>query len=148
MKARGFFGVGIFNPKFAENVGSLWRTADLLGADYFFTIGARYERQASDTMNSTRHTPLWRFDDIDHFFAAMPRESLLVGVELAENAKPLADFPHPERACYLFGAEDNGIPPKVLARCHHVVVLPGRYSMNLACAGSIVVYDRVTRRAS
>lgn len=142
----GHFGVAIFNPKFAQNVGSLWRTADLLGADYFVTIGTRYEKQSSDTMHSWKHTPLWSFDDFETMREAMPREALLVGVELADTATPLERFEHPERACYLFGAEDNGLPPKILARCHHVVVLPGRHSMNLACAGSIVIYDRVTRR--
>lgn len=147
-RLRGHFGVAIFNPKYAQNVGSLWRTADLLGADYFVTVGSRYEPQATDTMSSWKNTPMWRFCDFDTMREALPREALLVGVEIAENAVPLKDFGHPVRACYLFGAEDNGLPPKILAACHHVVVLPGAASMNLACAGSIVIYDRVARGAS
>ena len=144
-ESMGFFGLGVHNPKFAENVGSLWRTADLLGCDFFFTIGNRYAPQSSDTRKSWKRIPLFEFPTLDAAFEAMPRETLLVGVELSPDATPLERFRHPERACYLLGAEDNGLPPKIIARCHHVVVLPGEQSMNLACAGSILVYDRVTR---
>ena len=35
----GFFAVGVYNSKSAENVGTLWRSAFQLGAAYIFTIG-------------------------------------------------------------------------------------------------------------
>ena len=37
----GFFAVGVYNSKSADNVGTLWRSAFQLGAAYIFTIGAR-----------------------------------------------------------------------------------------------------------
>lgn len=144
-RVRGHFGVAVHNPKTAANVGSLWRSADVFGADYFVTIGSRYDPQCSDTMSSWKNTPLWRFDDFETLRDALPREAVLVGVEMSPNATPLAQFSHPLRACYLFGSEDNGLPRKVLDLCHHVVVLPGCVSLNLACAGSIVLYDRIAR---
>lgn len=51
---------------------------------------------------------------------------------------------HPLRALYLLGAEDHGLPPEVLARCHEVVQVPSPspYSLNVAVAGSLVLYDR------
>ena len=36
----GFFAVGVYNSKSADNVGTLWRSAFQLGAAYIFTIGA------------------------------------------------------------------------------------------------------------
>ena len=32
MEKRGYFGIGIMNPKTEMNVGSLWRSANILGA--------------------------------------------------------------------------------------------------------------------
>ena len=42
----------------------------------------------------------------------------------------------------LLGAEDHGLSKAALARCQHLVQLPGRASLNVAVAGSIVLYDR------
>ena len=36
---------------------------------------------------------------------------------------PLASFEHPERAIYLLGAEDHGLPPAIVRQCSHVVSL-------------------------
>jgi len=47
---RGFFGIGIQNIKTESNIGTLWRSANILGADFIYTIGKRYKKQSSDTM--------------------------------------------------------------------------------------------------
>lgn len=142
---RGFFGIGIERSKTPVNVGTLWRSAGILGASFIFTIGRRYPRQASDTIKSWRHIPLWTFETLDDFYEHLPYDCQLVGVELDERAKPLATFKHPERCCYLLGAEDHGLTNAAIERCHRLVVLPGDYSLNVATAGSIVLYDRVTK---
>ena len=41
MRNKGYFGIGIINPKSKTNVGSLWRSANILGASFIFTIGKR-----------------------------------------------------------------------------------------------------------
>ena len=33
-----YFGIGIYKPKTQENIGSLWRTAYILGASFIFFI--------------------------------------------------------------------------------------------------------------
>ena len=33
---RGYFGIGIHCPKVTKNIGTLWRTAHILGADFMF----------------------------------------------------------------------------------------------------------------
>ena len=30
---RGYFGIGIYGPKMTKNIGTLWRTADIFGAE-------------------------------------------------------------------------------------------------------------------
>lgn len=139
---RGFFAVGIVQGKTVENLGTLWRTANLFGAAFIFTVGRRYKRQCSDTMQTPRHVPLFHFDTVDDLIEHLPDSCPLVGVELNEDATPCHLLKHPERACYLLGAEDNGLSKADQAKCHEIVKLPGDYSLNVAVAGSLVIYDR------
>lgn len=140
--SRGFFGIGIYHPKNSINIGTLWRTANILGASFIFTVGARYRKQSSDTMQTPRHIPLTHYKDFDDLKAHLPDSCMLIGVELSEEAQDLKAFDHPQRACYMLGAEDNGIPPAILAKCHKVIRMAGESSMNVAVAGSIVMYHR------
>lgn len=147
---RGFFGVAVWQPKTESNIGTLWRSAFLYDAAFIATVGARYERQSSDTPGTANHIPLQHYSDLDDLVAHLPHSCPLIGVELAESAVPLPAFPHPQRALYLLGAEDKGLPAKVMARCHQVVQIPGvrDWSMNVAVAGAIVMYDRHTKQTA
>jgi len=146
---RGQFGVGVYRPKVSENVGTLWRAAHLYGASHLFTVGARYQRQASDTSKAWQSVPAFAYDDADDFLTHRPFDMPLVAVELSDRAVPLGRFEHPERAVYLLGAEDHGLPPWLLDRCEHVVQVETAqpWSMNVAMAGSLVMYSRHLQRA-
>ena len=144
--SRGYFGIGIYNGKTTSNIGTLWRSANILGDDFIFTIGKRYQKQCSDTMKTPRHIPLFQFNDWADFFQHIPYGCPVVGVELDERAEPLETYQHRERCIYLLGAEDHGIPPEILHRCVDVVQLMGDYCMNVSVAGSIVMYDRAAKR--
>jgi tRNA G18 (ribose-2'-O)-methylase SpoU len=145
--SRGFFAVGIYHPKTEANVGTLLRSATLYGAAYVFTIGRRYRPQASDTPKTPLHTPLFHYEDLDGALRGLPWSTPLVGVELDPRARPLRRFAHPPRAAYLLGAEDHGLPPQVTDRCHALIQIesPGLASMNVATAGTVVLYDRYVR---
>lgn len=145
---RGYFEIGIVNGKTPANLGTLWRSAYQLGAAGIFTIGRRYKPQASDTTQAWRHVPLRTHLTFDAFLAAQPRSCPVVAVEM--GGLPLTRFTHPERAIYLLGAEDGGIPPGLLQQCQFVVSLPAcrSESYNVAVAGSLVMFDRQTKRAA
>jgi tRNA G18 (ribose-2'-O)-methylase SpoU len=138
--SRGYCGIGIFHGKASVNIGTLWRSAAILDADFIFTIGRRYKDQPSDTGKSWRSIPLWTFPTIDDLI--LPRGAQLIGVELDDKATPLRNFYHPAQAVYLLGAEDHGLSAEAIVRCHRLISLPGDYSMNVAVAGSIVLYER------
>ena len=138
---RGYFGVGVFQPKFCENVGTLYRSAHIFGASFIYTIGRRYREQASDTTKAHKSIPFYHYVSMEDFLANIPRECRVVCVENSKNAWPIKNFVHPERAAYLIGSEDNGIPPKILEKYMNVI-LPGKMCMNLAVAGSLVMFDR------
>jgi tRNA G18 (ribose-2'-O)-methylase SpoU len=146
MKNRGYFGIGIEHTKTEQNVGTLWRSAQLMGASFIFTIGRRYKKQASDTSKTWRTVPLYNYDTFNQFYSSMPHDCMLIGVELDERAHPIKTFVHPERCIYLLGAEDNGLTKQAITACHSLIVLPGDHSMNVSVAGSIVMYDRITKQ--
>jgi tRNA G18 (ribose-2'-O)-methylase SpoU len=139
---RGYFGLVLYRPKTHHNVGSLIRTADILGVSMLVTVGARYQKQPSDTYSTTKRVPMLHFEDWETFLRFRPHDALLVGAELTADATDLRKFHHPERALYVLGAEDDGLPPSVLKSCNAVVRLAGNRSMNVAVAGSIVLYHR------
>lgn len=151
MLNRGYFGVAIYNPRHEENVGSLWRTATCYDAAFLATVGRRYEnRQASDTPNSRRHVPLHHYADMDDLIAHLPHDCFLIGVEMTPNAIPLDRYTHHERALYLLGAEDRGLPADVLRRCSTIIQIPTprTFSLNVAVAGSITLAHRHMTRSS
>lgn len=145
MSNRGYFGIGIYHCKTEENVGTLWRSASILGADFIFTIGRRYNKQASDTVKTPRHIPLFHYEDFDDFFRHVPYDCPVVAIELDENSVPLESYHHRQRCIYLLGAEDHGLPKDILGRCKETVQLIGKFCYNVATAGSIVMYDRAVK---
>lgn len=144
-KARGFFGIGIQNTKTEQNIGTLWRSASIMGASFIFTIGKRYKKQASDTMASWKHIPLYNYETFEDFYKAMPYDCRLIGIELDKESIPVEEFRHPERSVYLLGAEDTGLTKEAISKCNQLVQLPGNYCMNVAVAGSIIMYDRIIK---
>jgi tRNA G18 (ribose-2'-O)-methylase SpoU len=144
--ARGYFEIGIYQGKTVMNLGTLWRSAYQLGAAGIFTIGQRMPPQASDTLKAYRHIPLRRFATFDEFMAGRPHDCPLVGVEM--EGKPLAGYAHPQRAQYLLGAEDIGLPRRVREQCQAIITIESlrTESYNVAVAGSLVMWHRVAYR--
>ena len=137
-----YFEIGIFNPRNSANVGTLWRSAYQLCAAGIFIIGRPYRRQTSDTANAQALIPLRQFAAFEDFLEARQVGAQLVGIEM--GGVPLSGFKHPERAIYLLGAEDSGLPQRILTACNFVVAIESlrSQSYNLAVSGSIVMYHR------
>ena len=138
----GYCAIGVVNTKNQANVGTLWRSAYQLGAQFIFTVGTRYRTQPTDTVRAVTRMPLFELDSWSAFVEFAPRGAKWVAVET--GGTPLDDFEHPLDAVYILGSEDAGLPKSVLRACHEVVTLSSeRYaSYNVAVAGSLVLYDR------
>jgi tRNA G18 (ribose-2'-O)-methylase SpoU len=140
---RGYFGVGIFHAKNECNIGTLMRSAYCFGANFVFTVGRRYRRQSSDTVNTGGNIPQYTYEDMDHLRENLPVGCRIIGVELAQGAYPVGDYAHPDQCVYMLGAEDHGITPSALAKCHQVIQIPDlSHCLNVSVAGSIVLFDR------
>jgi len=140
------FGIGIYFPKHECNIGTLFRSAVCFGANFVFTVGNRkYRTESSDTLDSQRHIPYFYYKDYHDFNAHRPNARLIT-IEIDDNAKELPKFNHPQQAIYLLGSEGGGLPKDVLNPAKaDVVVIPSKYCLNLAVAGSIIMYDRVAK---
>ena len=144
---RGYYGIGVYKGKNKINIGTLWRSAYSFGASFIFTVGKRYEKQASDTTKTIRHIPLWHFTDWKDFNDHSPYDCQVICIEITPNAKNLSNFVHPERAIYLLGAEDNGIPKDILRGKQKLLINTQRkFCLNVSIAGSIVMYDRYIKQ--
>lgn len=143
-RTRGYFGLGVEGASKSGNIGAVLRTAHAFGAAFCFTLGTGWDARAArnaDTADTPLHVPMWRFRDLDEL--VLPRGCVLVGIERTEDATELPSFRHPLNAAYVLGPERAGLSPELLARCRHVVRIPTRFSLNLAVAGALVLYDRL-----
>ena len=140
---RGYFGIGAEGISKSVNLGNLLRSAHAFGASFVFTIGAdeRALEMRSDTSRAETHLPLYHWPSLDEM--RLPKGCSLVGIEILDEAADLPSFPHPLRAAYVLGPERGRLTPELLARCRHLVRIPSTFSLNVATAGAIVMYDRI-----
>lgn len=139
----GYCGIGLDNPKDSVNVGSALRAAGCYGAAFVAASGRRFGSGPTDTMKMYRHIPLLRPDDV---MSLLPYDCVPVAVDLIEGAIPLHEYAHPERAFYIFGAEDATLGGRILSKCRDVVYVPTNGCMNLAATVNVVLYDREAKR--
>lgn len=141
---RGYFGIGIEGVSKPMNAGALFRTAHAFGASFVFTVAADYRRREgrrADTSDTPGHVPFYDFPDVDSL--VLPKGCVLVGVEVVEGAVWLPSFRHPTQAAYVLGSERGALTPRTIERCRFVVRIPTAFSLNIAVAGAVVMYDRV-----
>lgn len=142
---RGYAAIGLDNPKTPENIGGVLRACGCYGASLVVLGGPRPERLANlktDTQKAWRHIPHILVGDV---FDALPFGCVPVAVDLLEGAIPLPRYVHPERAFYIFGAEDRTLGREITGRCRESIVVPTAYCMNLAATVNVVLYDRMAK---
>ena len=141
---RGYFGIGVEGASKAMNVGNLLRSAHAFRASFVFTVAAAYstvEGGRADTSNTPNEVPFYGFDSVETMM--LPKGCAMVGVERDARAVDLPSFRHPRRAAYVLGMERGSLSEEMIACCDFVVRIPTRFSLNLAAAGAIVMYDRL-----
>jgi tRNA G18 (ribose-2'-O)-methylase SpoU len=136
--------IAAWNISKEHNVGSLVRTAHAAAAAEVILVGERdWNVEAART--AELYTTVTRLNGIDVFRSHLKSRGWhLVAVELHSRAVNLFDAEYPSRPCFLLGAELGGVPDELLDVSELVVQIPqwGLVpSLNLAVAGSIVLYD-------
>ncbi|MCH9013589.1 MAG: RNA methyltransferase [Proteobacteria bacterium] len=142
---RGYFGIGIEGSSKPMNAGNLFRSANAFGASFVFTVGGatpRGEVKLADTSDTPGQVPFYDFEDAGAL--ELPGRCVLVGVELLDEAIELPSFRHPRCAAYVLGPERGYLSDALTGRCEFVIKIPSRFCINVATAGAIVMYDRIT----
>lgn len=139
---RGYCGIGLDNPKHSLNVGSALRAAGVYGAAFVAATGGRFGSDKTDTMKHYKHLPLLRPENLRDL---LPYDCVPVAVDLIDGAIALPEYKHPERAFYIFGAEDATLGARVTDWCRDIVYVPTTGCMNLAATVNVVLYDRLSK---
>lgn len=142
---RGFAAIGLDNPKCPANIGGVLRACGCYGAKLVVIAGPRPGRLSglsTDTQKAWRHIPHILVNDV---FDAIPYDAVPVAVDLIDGATPLFRYCHPERAFYIFGAEDATLGKRIIDRCRDKIMIPTNYCMNLASTVNVVLYDRAAK---
>lgn len=142
---RGFACVGLIKPKDPANIGGAMRAVSCYGASLFAVQQprARINAIASNTTKTHRHIPVLVVDDV---FDIIPHGCVPIAVDIIEGAYSLPSYVHPDRAFYIFGAEDATLGAKTTNRCRDVVSVPTHFCMNLAATVNVILYDRLVKR--
>jgi tRNA G18 (ribose-2'-O)-methylase SpoU len=140
--------IAAWNITKEHNVGSLIRTAHAVAAEEVVLVGERdWNFEAART--AELYTTITHIPDLDSFRSHLKVQSWnLVAVELDRRSVNLFDAEYPARPCFLLGAELGGVPDELLEEAKLVVQIPqwGLVpSLNLAVAGSIVLYDYLSK---
>lgn len=141
---RGYFGVGVEGISKEQNVGTIIRSAHSFGASFFFTIDPEVDVdgfRTSDTSGAFEHLPYYQYASPSEL--ELPKDCILVGVELTDDAVELPSFRHPTRAAYVLGPEMGHLSPETIAQCDHVVKIPMKFCVNVGVAAAIMMYDRM-----
>ncbi|MEP6923270.1 MAG: RNA methyltransferase [Pyrinomonadaceae bacterium] len=141
----GFCCLGLDNPKTSANVGSVLRAAGCYNVAMVAVSGRRYKLSATDAQKAYRKLPFLQVEDLR---SVIPYDCVPVAIDLIAGATPLTSYQHPERAFYIFGAEDATLGNRITSWCRDIVYIPTESCMNLAATVNVVLYDRLAKIAS
>jgi tRNA G18 (ribose-2'-O)-methylase SpoU len=143
------FRVAVVRAKNGFNVGAIVRTAHSFLAREIILVGTEpwYERAA---MGMQRYEHLRELPDEATFLAAARAEAWkLVVFEREPARRGLWECALPEDAVLVFGNEDTGVPPAIVAAAHEVVAIPMfgiNHSYPVTVAAGIAMAEWARRR--
>jgi tRNA G18 (ribose-2'-O)-methylase SpoU len=144
---RNDFSIAILRAKNPFNIGAIIRVAHSFLVREIFLIGTEpyYERAA---MGMQKYETIVECAD-EEAFLDVARGRPLIGVERDHARRTLWEASFPVGLVFLFGSEDEGITPKLLAACEDVIAIP-MYGINhsypLAIAAGMVMCEWARRK--
>jgi tRNA G18 (ribose-2'-O)-methylase SpoU len=144
---RSDFSVAVCRAKNPFNIGAIIRVAHSFLAREIFLIGSEpyYERAA---MGMQKYETIVECPDERSFLDGVAGRPL-VGVERDHATTSLWEAPMPRDLVFVFGSENDGVPPSLLAACGGVLAIP-MYGINhsypVAIAAGMVMCEWARRR--
>ena len=129
------------------NVGTIWRTADALGADGLILVGNCADpyspKVVRSSMGACFRLPVYE-TDAGGLCALLERSGIpLSATALREDTVSLEQA-RLDRAAVVIGSEGSGVSPELLARSGQTIKIPMRErceSLNAAAAAAIVLWE-------
>jgi TrmH family RNA methyltransferase len=136
-------GLALWRVGDPGNVGTLLRAADGLGPAFLALSPGCADPTASKALRASAgaifRVPTTRFEEAPGRRVAL----------LARGGIPLSELDVGDSATFVLGAEREGLPDDVVARCDKSATIPlqaGAESLNVAMAGAIALYEWRRRR--
>ena len=146
----------LHNIRSAENVGSMFRTADAFGVKKIFLTGYtpspldRFKRPVSKIAKAAlgaEKSVAWEAGDIGEVLAKLKKDKVrIIGLEQDPRAITLSNYvrdPGLEQWGLVVGNEVEGVEKEVLAQCDDIVEIPmlgKKESLNVAVAAGVALY--------
>jgi tRNA G18 (ribose-2'-O)-methylase SpoU len=137
------------NVRSMYNTGSFFRTADGAGIERLYLSGIT----ARPPKHAITKTALGAEESVEWVDCRQPHDTVrnlrahgyeIAAIETAVTAVDLFDWQPRWPVLLLFGHEVDGVQPELLAQCDTFVRLPMlglKHSLNVASAGSVVMYE-------
>ena len=119
------------------NIGTLLRSADAFGASLALSAGCADitgPKALRASAGAVFRVPTAGFDDVEGRRVAL----------VAHEGRPLQEVGREVPISFVLGAEREGLPEEIVARCDEAVsisIAPSAESLNVAMAGTIALYE-------
>jgi tRNA G18 (ribose-2'-O)-methylase SpoU len=138
----------------AENVGSIFRTADAAGVSRIYLAGYtpaptdRFGRPnpkiAKAALGAEKSVPWESHPAALSLVAELKKKGVtVIAVEQHQNSVPYQTWRCPESAALILGNEVDGVPAEILNACDSIIEIPMRgakESLNVSVAAGIALF--------
>lgn len=129
------------------NIGTIWRTADALGADGLILVNRCADpfspKTARATMGACFRLPVYEMEAED-FSGLLERSGLPLYAAAAREDSAGIRAARLDRCAVVIGSEGNGVSPELLALSQKTIQIPMRdrcESLNAAAAAAIILWE-------
>lgn len=155
IQANNFFGTDKTNKDIIiigenistpENIGSLIRLTDNIGAKKLFLINdiipnqAKIKRSSSSAYNNVD----FEFINYDNLNSDFFKKYTFVGIDTISNSKNIYNYKFPKNAAFIVGSEKSGLTTKMLSFCKEFIHIPmpgNTKSMNVSHALAVSLFE-------
>jgi len=129
-----------------ENIGSLIRLTDNIGAKKLFLINdiipnqAKIKRSSSSAYNNVD----FKFIDYDDLKTDFFKDYIFVGIDTINSSKNIYEYSFNKNTAFIVGNEKSGISPKMISFCNEFIHIPmpgNTKSMNVSHALAVSLFE-------
>lgn len=142
-KNRTALEIAIENIEHDFNIGSIVRTANSFNVAKVHIIGKKkYNRRGA--MCTDKYLKIFHHATLEDFIETQKDRELVAIENNTPRAQPLHNKKFVQNTTLIFGSENNGITPELLATAHdirHIESFGSTRSVNVGAAAAIAMYE-------